>query len=211
MIDQLLEFLMNPNIVFILLLFGVLAILIELTNPGGWVTGFIGIVCLGLAAYGLGLLPVNLFGLVFLVTAFVLFLLDIKAPTHGALTVAGAASLAIGALVLFNTPKTPPEFRVSPWLVIAASIATSAIFGWFVSFAIKAQKVPIRTGRERLKPGNTAIARTEIDPSGTVQMAGELWTAELETGSAPIRSGEQVVLVRVEGNRLIVRKQENPL
>jgi membrane-bound serine protease (ClpP class) len=83
-IEQILQILTNPNIVFLLITIGVQAILIEISSPGGWVAGFIGVVCLALATYGLGVLPVNWFGIVFLVTAFVLFLLDIKAPTHGA-------------------------------------------------------------------------------------------------------------------------------
>jgi membrane-bound serine protease (ClpP class) len=93
-IERLLLVLTNPNIVFLLITIGVQAILIELSSPGGWIAGFIGVVCLALATYGLGMLPVNWFGLVFLVTAFVLFILDIKAPTHGALTAAGALQLA---------------------------------------------------------------------------------------------------------------------
>jgi len=86
LIEQLLAILTNPNIVFLLLTIGVQAIIIELSSPGGWVAGFIGAVCLALAAYGLGVLSVNWFGLVFLAIAFTLFILDIKAPTHGALT-----------------------------------------------------------------------------------------------------------------------------
>ncbi|MDP3185252.1 MAG: ATP-dependent Clp protease proteolytic subunit, partial [Anaerolineales bacterium] len=88
LIEQLLLMLTNPNFVFLLLSIGVQAIFIELSSPGGWMAGFIGAVCLALAAYGLGVLPVNWFGLFFLVIAFVLFIADIKAPTHGALTLA---------------------------------------------------------------------------------------------------------------------------
>ncbi|HTP03474.1 MAG TPA: ATP-dependent Clp protease proteolytic subunit, partial [Anaerolineales bacterium] len=85
-LEQLLVILTDANVVFILLSLGVLALQVELTHPGTWLPGFIGVVCLALAFYGLGLLPVNWFGLIFLVTAFILFILDIKAPTHGALT-----------------------------------------------------------------------------------------------------------------------------
>lgn len=206
LIEALLQVLTNPNVVFILLTIGVQAILIELSSPGGWVAGFIGVVCLALATYGLGILPVNWFGLVFLVTAFVLFILDIKAPTHGALTMAGAASLVVGALVLFNSPGTPVEMRVSPWVVIFISAATAATFGWFVSFAIRAQKAPVRMGREALLRGKYGTARTDLNPAGTVQMGGELWSAEIEPESQPVQRGEQVMLVRLNGNRLIVTK-----
>jgi len=102
----------NSAIVFLLITIGVQAILIEISSPGGWVAGFIGVVCLALAAYGLGVLPVNWFGVVFLIAAFVLFILDIKAPTHGALTAAGTVSLIVGALVMFNSPNVPSFQRV---------------------------------------------------------------------------------------------------
>lgn len=88
-IEDILGALTNPNIVFLLLAIGVQAILIELSHPGGWVAGFVGVVFLALAALSLGFLPVNWFGLVIILTSFVLFVLDIKAPTHGALTAVG--------------------------------------------------------------------------------------------------------------------------
>ncbi|NIO00424.1 MAG: nodulation protein NfeD, partial [Anaerolineae bacterium] len=76
-IERLLQALTNPNIVFILMAVGVQALLIEISSPGGWVAGFIGAVCLALGAYGLGVLPVNWFGLLFLIIAFVLFLAEV--------------------------------------------------------------------------------------------------------------------------------------
>ncbi len=143
-IEELLAALTDPNIVFLLLTVGVQAILIEIASPGGWVAGFVGVVSLALAGYGLGILPVNWFGLIFIATAFVLFLLDIKAPTHGALTAAGLGSLIIGALVLFNSPGTPAFERVSIPLVIVTSLVTAGAFLTVVTFAVRAQRRPIR-------------------------------------------------------------------
>jgi membrane-bound serine protease (ClpP class) len=206
-IEQLLGVLTNPNIVFLLLTIGVQAILIELSSPGGWIAGVIGVVCLALAIYGLGVLPVNWFGLVFLAIAFVLFILDIKAPTHGALTAAGIAALIVGALVLFNSPGVPSFQRVSVPLVIGTSIITGLIFLGIVGFALRAQRAPVRTGQESLVQ-RTGIVRTRIDPVGTVQLGSELWTASLEPGQSSLSSGERVRVVRVEGVRLVVRKEE---
>jgi membrane-bound serine protease (ClpP class) len=169
------------------------------------VAGFIGVVCLALATYGLGVLPVNWFGIVFLVTAFVLFLLDIKAPTHGALTAAGVGALIVGALVLFNSPGTPQFQRVSVPLVIVVSIATAAVFFVILLIAIKAQKAPIRTGQESLL-GKIGTARSKLDPTGSVQLSGELWSAQLDEGAEPVGRGERVVVMRAEGNRVFVRK-----
>jgi membrane-bound serine protease (ClpP class) len=208
-IEQMLQVVINPNIVFLLLTIGVQAILIELSSPGGWVAGFIGAICLLLAAYGLGVLPVNWFGILFMIAAFVLFIMDIKAPTHGALTAAGVASLAIGALVLFNTPSiTPPSLQVSVPLVILVSLGTGLVFAAIVGLGIRAQKAPARMGQESL-PHQVGVARTKIDlqTQGQVQVASELWTAELAEGSEPVRAGDPIEVVSAEGLRLKIRKK----
>jgi membrane-bound serine protease (ClpP class) len=205
LIENLLQLLVDPNFVFILLSIGVQAILIELSTPGGWVAGFIGVVCLALAAYGLGVLPVNWFGLAFMIIAFVLFIVDIKAVTHGGLTAAGVGSFIIGALVLFNSPGTPQFQQVSPTLVILVALIIGISFAIIVGFALRAQKRPVITGQESMR-GQTGIARTDIDPTGQVQSGAELWSAELEEGQGRINRGEKVQIVKVEGLKIIVRK-----
>ena len=204
-IEQLLSMLTNPNVVFLLITIGAQAIFIELGSPGGWVAGFIGVVCLALAGYGLGWLPVNWFGIIFLITSFVLFILDIKAPTHGALTAAGIGSFIVGALVLFNSPGTPQFQQVSVPLVIVVGLLTGALFGVLVGFGIRALKAPIRAGRESLV-GKTGTATTAFKPSGQVQVGSELWSAEADEGSGKIRKGDRVEVVEVMGLRLKVKK-----
>lgn len=204
-IEQLLSILTNPNIVFLLLSIGLQAILIEISSPGGWVAGFIGVVCLSLATYGLGVLDVNWFGLIFLITAFVLFLLDIKAPTHGALTIAAVGTLIVGALVLFNSPSVPAFQRVSVPLIVTTSLTSGAIFFSILLIAIKAQQAPIRTGQERLA-GRVGIARTKIDPHGIAQLASEQWSVILAEGEKPIAAGERIQVVEVQRLTLVVRR-----
>ena len=203
-IEQLLLILTNPSIVFILLSVGVQAILIEISSPGGWVAGFIGACCLALAGYGIGVLPVNWFGLIFIAIAFILFILDIKAPTHGGLTAAGVGSLIVGGLVLFNSPSTPSFQRVSVPLVIGVSLFSGVIFFTIMMIAVRAQRAPIRTGQESMV-GKIGVARSPIDPTGSVQVAGELWTAELAEGEAPIPAGTRVQVENAEGIRLRVK------
>lgn len=205
LIENLLQLLVDPNFVFILLSIGAQAILIELSSPGGWVAGFIGVVCLALAAYGLGVLPVNWFGLAFMVIAFVLFIVDIKAATHGGLTAAGIGSFIVGALVLFNSPGTPQFQQVSPTLVFLVAIVIGISFAIIVGFALRAQKRPVITGQEGMR-GRTGVARTDIDPTGQVQSGAELWTAELDEGQGRIAQGDKVEVVKVEGLKVIVRK-----
>jgi membrane-bound serine protease (ClpP class) len=204
LIEQFLHVLTNPNVVFLLLTVGVQAILIELSQPGGWVAGFIGIVSLAFATFGLGILPVNWFGIIFLLTAFVLFVLDIKAPTHGALTAAGLISFIIGALVLFNSPNTPSFQRVSVPLVIGMAGVTAAFFITVLTFALRAQRRPVEVGAEVLI-GRVGDARTDLSPTGMVQVAGELWSAEVEGGDATVKTGERIEVVGIEGLRLQVK------
>jgi membrane-bound serine protease (ClpP class) len=204
-IEELLLIVTDPNIVFLLITIGVQAIIIEISSPGGWVAGFIGVVCLGLATYGLGILPVNWFGLLFIAVSFVLFILDIKAPTHGALTVAGIGSLIVGALVLFNTPVTPSFQHVSVPLVVGVSLVSGGIFFAIMMVAVRAQQTPVRTGEESMS-GRIGIARTSLNPKGSVQLGGELWSAVLEEGATKLQPGTRVEVVKVDGLKLVVRK-----
>ncbi|HEX9013520.1 MAG TPA: NfeD family protein, partial [Anaerolineaceae bacterium] len=204
-IEQLLQTLTNPNIVFLLLTLGVQALLIEISNPGGWVAGFVGVVALALATYGLGILPVNWFGIIFLAASFVLFLLDVKAPTHGALTAAGLGAFIVGALVLFNSPNVPSFQRVSVPLVVVTGVVLAAIFFTLVTFALRARSLPLKMGGHPLV-GRVGKARTAISPTGTVQVAGELWTARLAEGESPIPAGTVVEVLQMEGVRLVVRR-----
>jgi len=205
-IEQLLQLLVDPNIVFLLLAIGVQALLIELTHPGAWVPGFFAVVCLSLAAYGLGFLPVNWFGLIFIIMAFVLFILDIKTPTHGALTIAGVVSFIVGALVLFNSTGAPQFQRVSLPLVIFVGVFIGLLFTVILGYALRAQRRPIITGMESMR-GQIGIAISELDPSGQVQVASELWSAEAAEGSRKIHKGDTVEVVKAEGLRLKVKKK----
>ncbi|MFM8319386.1 MAG: NfeD family protein [Chloroflexota bacterium] len=205
LVEELLGILANPTIVFLLLAVGVQAVLIEISSPGGWAAGTLGVVCLALAGYGLGLLTVNWFGLVFLILAFVLFILDIKAPTHGALTAAGVAALIAGGLVLFNSPNVPSFQRVPVPLIVGVSLATGLIFFGLMLFGVRAQRTPQRMGAGSLR-GRSGVVLVALDPSGQVRVGGEQWSAELAPGQPPLAPGEPVQVQDVSGVRLIVIK-----
>lgn len=204
-IENLLMVLTDPNIVFLLLTIGVQAIFIELSSPGGWFAGFLGAICLLLAVYGLGFLPVNWFGLIFLAVAFVLFLLDLKAPTHGALTAAGIASFIVGALVLFNSTEPPGFPEVSVPLVVTTALVTAGVFAVGVGFALRARREPIHAGQESLV-GRRGTLKTDLRPSGQVQVGGELWTALAASGESELNKGDRVEVIAVDGLRLVVKK-----
>lgn len=205
LIEQLLKMLTDPNIVFLLIAIGTQALFIELGSPGGWVAGFIGVVALVLAVYGMGILPVNWFGLIFIIVSFVLFILDVKAPTHGALTAAGIGSFIVGALVLFNSPGTPEFGRVSVPLVITVAVLIALMFTAILSFALRALKAPVRMGQKSLV-GKQGVATTDFAPDGNVRVNSELWSAEKVDLTEPIAKGERIEVVEVEGLRLKVRK-----
>jgi len=145
-------------------------------------------------------LPVNWFGIIFIVIAFALFILDINAPTHGALTAAGAGSLIVGALVLFNSSSTPDYFRVSVPLVVGTSLVLAAGFAALLIFALRAQYRPVVVGVESLI-GQEGEARGP----NSVQVAGELWSAEAEEGA--LEAGQRVIVTAVKGLKVVVRKR----
>ena len=188
----------NPALAAILLTIGLNAILFELSSPGGYAAGVIGVICLLLALYALGTLNANWAGLGFIAVAFVLFVLDIKAPTHGALTVGGIAAFVFGAFLLFNTP----DLEV-PWpTIISLALATAAFFAFAMAKAWAAQRRRPATGMESLI-GKAAEVRQALTPDGMVFVNGELWHAESESG--PIAAGEHVVVTGQEGFALRVK------
>jgi len=198
-VEQILHIVTNPTIAFILLTIGLNAILFELSSPGGYAAGIVGVICLLLAFYSLGVLPVNYTGLIFIGLAFVLFVVDIKAPTHGVLTAGGIASLIAGALILFNSPL----YRVSVIVVVAVAAVTGLFFAFAIAKVVRAQTWPVMTGREGLV-GRLTTARTPLDPEGSVFVQGELWRASAVDG--PIDQGEQVEVIAMEGLRLTVKR-----
>ncbi len=205
-IEQILNRVVDPNILALLLFIGVQAILIELSNPGGWVAGFVGVISLALAVYGLGILPVNWLGLGLIIVAFVLFVLDITAPTHGALTIAGAITLIAGLLVLFSQPGVEEFGRLSIPLVIALGVGTALFFGFIVAKGLRAQRVSPVTGVEGLL-GSIGVARGDLAPEGFVFVQGERWKAIAEDGD--VKEGTSVQVVGIDGFRLRVRRVQS--
>lgn len=203
-VESVLDFLTNPNVVFLLLAVGAQALLIELSSPGRWVAGVIGAVSLSLAFYGLGVLPVNWFGLIFIGLAFVLFILEVHATAHGALAATGTASLVVGALVLFNSPNSPDFFRVSVPLVLVTSLLIALAFVVLLTFALRAQRRPVAVGIQNLV-GREGEMRTPE----SIQLAGELWTAApADGGNAKLEPGQRVVVAAIQGLKLLVRPKK---
>ena len=200
-IESFLNIITSPALAAILLTIGLNAVLFEISTPGGYAAGIIGVICLLLAFYALGTLEANWTGLGFIVLAFVLFVVDIKAPTHGVLTAGGLISFVLGAFVLFNTG----ELEV-PWpTIIGLALGTGAFFAFAITKAVAAQRRRPVTGFEGIV-GQTAVVRQPLEPEGMVLVEGELWRAESESG--PVSVGTRVVVTGREGYRLKVRRPE---
>ncbi len=196
--DQVLGIIANPNVAYLLLLLGALGIFFELSHPGTLFPGIVGALSLFLAFFGLQLLPVRAAGIVLIALAIVLFLLEIKITSYGALSMGAVASLFFGSLMLFETGAT--GVRVAWSVLVPSVIVVAALFILAVWLAARAQRLRATTGREGLV-GEIGEARSDLALEGKVFVHGEIWNA---TATAPISKGRRVRVVQVEGMRLRV-------
>jgi membrane-bound serine protease (ClpP class) len=202
-VEKFLYTIADPNIAYILMSLATLGIIAEIFNPGLIFPGIIGGVCLLMAFYSLGVLPVNYAGILFMVLAFGLFIGEVLTTSFGLFTAGGIVSLVIGSLLLFQ--GAPPLFRVDPWLIATVTIVISAALAFIIHRAISIHRKQATTGREGLM-GKTALVKVALNPAGTVFYKGERWSAVSESGE--IKVGEQVVINRIDGLTLYVTKSD---
>ncbi len=201
-VEKFLYTIADPNIAYVLMSLAMLGIMAEIFNPGLIFPGIIGGICLLMAFYSLGVLPVNYAGILFIVLAFGLFIGEVLTASFGLFTAGGVVSLVIGSLLLFQ--GAPPLFRVSPWLIATVTIVISGALAFIIHRAISVHRRQARTGREELV-GKTAVVRVALNPAGTVFYKGERWSAVSENGEA--KPGEEVIINRVDGLTLYVKKK----
>jgi membrane-bound serine protease (ClpP class) len=196
--ERILSYIMDPNVAFILLAIGALALYAEFNHPGAVIPGTVGVVFILLAIFALNLLPTRFAAVVMILASFVLFALEAKFATHGVLAIGGITTLVIGGLLLVDAPI--PEMRVKLGTALAVSIPLGAITVFLMSIALRARRNKVVTGAEGLV-GEVAIAQTELAPAGKVFVHGELWDA-VSAGNVP--AGEKVVVKKVDGLQLQV-------
>ncbi len=209
--SSLLKSLSNPQIALILLMVGIYGLIFGFMSPGTYVPEMIGAICLILGLYGMGLFDVNMFGVLLIIVAVILFIAEALTPTFGILTVGGAVCLIIGALIL---PKEPLLFNPeSKWFegflltVIGIAAASAAFFLFAVGAVLVVRKKRAKVGAENLI-GKETKAETEINADGgTVKTRGEIWNARTLDGKT-IKEGEKVAIVDREGLTLIVKRRE---
>jgi len=197
---RILEIISNPNIAYILMILGFYGLYFELANPGAVFPGVAGAISLILAFYALHTLPINYAGLMLIILGVGLFIAEAFITSHGVLGVGGAIAMAIGSVMLIESPS--PYLRIS-WAVIVPVVALSALlFIITVTLAVRVHREKADTGMEGML-GLEGQAKTDIHAGGQIFVRGEYWYAWSE---APIQKGERVKVEAVEGLKLKVKR-----
>jgi len=198
--ERFLATLSNPNIAYILMMIGLVGLYFELSNPGAIFPGVIGGICLILAFFAFRSLPVNYAGVLLILLGVVLFIAEIKIASYGLLTVGGVISLALGSIMLFESPF--PYLRASLAVIIPTVAVTAAFFIFAVTMTIKAHLAKPATGAEGLQ-GEIGRVTTRLAPEGKVFVHGELWNAYID---GTLEEGQKIRVLKAEGLKLKVEK-----
>lgn len=201
------ELLLTPFVLGALIAIGIKALSFEVSNPGFGVSGVVGIICLGLAIYGLGFLPVNWIGLILVLVAYALFVIEIFTPTFGVLTLSGVITMVAGLLVLFNSPGSPEFSRISIPGALLLTAVSAGIFVFVMTKAWTAQRAQPYSGSSsligRIGRVQKAFRADSVGYSGSVFVYGALWQAEADE---PIEKGEKVAVKAIDGLTLRVKR-----
>ncbi len=198
--QRILASLSNPNIAYILMMIGLVGLYFELAHPGAIFPGVIGGICLILSFFAFRTLPVNYAGILLILLGVFLFIAEIKIASYGLLSVGGVVSLALGSIMLFESPV--PYLRASLSVIIPTVVVTAAFFIFALTMAIRAQMAKPATGSEGLM-GETGVAKTRLDPEGKVFIHGEFWNAYTD---GTIEEGEKIRVLKAEGLKVKVEK-----
>jgi membrane-bound serine protease (ClpP class) len=198
--ERVFQMMWRPEVFFLLMLVAIYGIIGELSNPGAIYPGVIGAVALVLALYMGAMLPINVAGIVLIVLAIALFVIDLFTPSHGVLTVGGVIAFFLGGFLLFK--DAGPVFQLSLALLIPATVITAAFFLLIAAAGIRAQFRPSRTGREAM-PGRVAAVVNAVGPhGGKVFVDGAYWNA---CSDVPLSPGDEAEIVAINGLTLRVK------
>lgn len=205
LIEDILQLISDPTIAYLLLSFGGLGIFLELSNPGQFVPGIIGVVCFILGFYALGTLPVNWTGALLIGLGFGLFFLDLFVSSFGLLLIGGLAAFIVGSYMLVDdtVPGYGTVSRPVIWTAAALILASALLIG---SLVLKTLRSKPKTGKSALV-GEVAVVRKALAPTGMVFIDGELWAATAEglDPDASIPAGAFVEVMALRGLQLTVR------
>ena len=196
LLTRILNALIDPNIISLLFLAGIAGIGFEIFHPGIVLPGALGAVALLTALFGFSVLPISWAGLMLILLGVALLVIDAHVVTHGALTVGGLISLAVGMIMLFH--NAPAPYHTSLPLVLSITISLGAFWAFALTKAVQVRRRPVTVGPNRVV-GSDAVVRTP----GQVFVGGELWRARREDG-AQLVPGEHVRVKDVQGLELTV-------
>jgi membrane-bound serine protease (ClpP class) len=200
--QRLLSWIMDPNVAFILLALGTMALYTEFNHPGAVLPGVVGLIAILLAVFALNILPTRFAALALILAGFALFALEAKFTSHGVLGIGGVICLIFGGVLLVDGPI--PEMRVRFLTAAAVSIPIGLIAVFLMTLVLRARRVRVATGAEAMI-GEIGIARTPLGPDGKVFVHGEIWNA---SARSEIAQGARVRVRNIEGLRVMVEPAE---
>ncbi len=202
--EELLNYLANPTLVYLLLTIAPLALIYEFLNPTIGLGFIVGGIFLLLAFMGLQILPVNVAGVALILFGLLAMVLDVFSANNGILTTGGVVSLLVGSFSLFDI--SAPNIGLSPWTILPTVGAITVSFAFFITKGLMIQRRAPVTGSEAMI-GAHGVAKGALNPEGWVLVKGEHWTGRSQDGQ-PIREGENIVVERMEeGAKLVVRRR----
>ena len=190
--QEILSFMMNPSISFMIFAVGMLCIFFEFNHPGAILPGVVGFIAVAISLYTLQLLPLRSMALVMIIASFAMFVLEAKLQTHGIVGAGGIVLMVLGALLLVDGPI--PQMRVQLWAALAVAVPIGIITIFLMTIALKARRNKVVTGEQGMI-GEVAVVCAPLTPSGKVFVQGELWDA---VSTANVDAGRRVVVRHVE-------------
>ncbi len=190
---RLLSIITDPNVAYILMLLGIYGLIFEGYNPGAFVPGIAGAICLLLALYAFQVLPINFTGIALLVLGIGLMVAEAFAPSFGALGIGGLIAFVIGSFMLFDKAET--GLSVAWPLILGVAIASAILLTTVLGFALRARRKPVVSGRAEMKHLIGEVI-SDFDHEGPVRIRGEVWQAR---SLVPLQAGQRVRVVAIDG------------
>lgn len=201
--QKILNALSNPNIAYLLMMLGIAGIFFEISQPGVILPGAIGAIAILLALFAFSSLPVNYVGVLLILLAIVLFILEVKIISYGMLSVGGIIAMAFGSLMLIDSSE--PYLQISRAVIAATVVVSAGFFLLATGMVIRTQRRPVISGKEGMV-GGAGEAIDAINGKGIVFVHGEYWQA---CSDQPVPAGTAIEIVRVlDGLKLKVKAIE---
>lgn len=201
--NQLLSIITDPNVAYILMLIGIYGLIFEFSNPGAFIPGTVGAICLLLALFAFQALPINYAGFALIILGIIFMVAEAFVPSFGALGIGGVAAFVIGSIILMDTDV--PGYGVSLPLIGSIALVSSALFAIVLVMALKSRRRPVVSGQEELV-GAIAEATQDFEQQGYVHLHGENWNA---ISKKPVRKGEKLIVTKLDGLTVHVEPMRN--